>query len=279
MEEDKESQDETIDIEELAGSIGESEETSEEQSADSGGVPAEPGSEEQGSEPAPEEEKSVSPDQAAESEAVEDAGAVPDVGATESPAVPDEPLVEERPAETVAGGDIDDLIKKYEELPPKKDEPATPSKAKFKLKKEKLLIPAAALAFVLIAVIALKFLTGPSKKAKAVPGRTVASAKQVPPAAPKPTGKSALYPAGAVFKSSGTEDGINLAVYETNSSARNIKLFYQKKMAEMGYEIASGRKNVKTFSMSFTKGRNLYNISVIPRAGKNVIVLSRPIGI
>ncbi|MFH1957589.1 MAG: hypothetical protein ABIJ15_03855 [bacterium] len=278
MKEDKESPDETVDIEELAGFIGESEGASEnrpEQSADSGGVPEEPVIEEQSPDAgaaSPEEETDVPPEPAGDADA---ASAVP-----ESADVSREPLIEERPAVLEGeGGDIDDLIKKYEELPPKKDEPAKPSKAKFKLSKKNLLVPAAALAVVLIAVVALKFLTGPSKKVKAPPAGTVSAAKETPPAVPKPEGLSMLYPSGAVFKSSGTEEGINLTVYETNSNASDIKLFYQKKMAELGYEISSGRKNVQTFNMSFSKGEKLYNISVIPRGGKNVIVLSRPVGI
>jgi len=220
VKEDKESPDETIDIEELASSIGESDAASEnrpEQSADSGGVPEEPVLEEQspgavaGNAASPEEETDVLPEPAEDEQIADAVSAVP-----ETADVSREPLIEERPAETGAGGDIDDLIKKYEELPPKKDEPAKPLKAKFKLSKKNLLVPAGALAAVLIAVVALKFLTGPSKKVKAVPAGTVSAAKETPPAAPKPAGESMLYPAGAVLKSSGTEEGINLTVYETN---------------------------------------------------------------
>jgi len=254
MKEDKENPDETLDIESLAGSISEPK-SAEEGQPDTGGVAGEV------------PESSGVP-------AVEEPAA--DAGGGEVPESPDIPAVEERAADA-GGGDIEDLIKKYEELPPKKDAPAKPSKPKGQAGKKIPLVPVVIVAVVLVAVVALKFLTKPSK-VKTLPVKT-AQVKKKTSSVPALSGAGSLLYPGAIARMDEKKDGIEMKIYETNASLSDIKLFYQKKMADMGYEISSGRKNVKTFNMGFTSGKKLYNISVIPRAGKNVIVLSRPVGI
>ena len=187
-----------------------------------------------------------------------------------------------------SGGDIEDLIKKYEELPDKSAKKTAPEKVKSKAGKGKKIpvipaVSAAALSAVILIAVGIKVLMPKSppvaKIRRATSLQTQAPALQAENAPPVREAllsqEPFLYP-GAVALSSGTKDGIETKFFETASSLRDIKLFYQKRAAENGFEITSSRINNKTFNMNFAKGGASLNVSVVPHtAGKNVVVVSK----
>jgi len=205
------------------------------------------------------------------------------------PATPDGGLsapASAEPESPAADSDIDALIKKYEDIPAGKKEIEKKSKSGGGKGKSLPLAPIAAAAGVVIVLALLKFVVfkparpgalsaPPAKKVQASQGAAKA-------ASPKPGSSAALagavpagvdYPGGAVLLGE-TKDGIAIKIFETAAVARDIKLFYQKKMTEKGFELSTSRKNRSTFNMNFFKDSAGYSVSVVPHAGKNLIIVT-----
>ncbi|MBA3052763.1 MAG: hypothetical protein ABII20_06590 [Candidatus Omnitrophota bacterium] len=173
------------------------------------------------------------------------------------------------------GGDIDALIKKYEEIPSGKKEIAKTKKPGGGKALPVAPIAAAVGAIVIIAL--LKFVVFKSAPAvqKVQPGQTPSKAAAAPALAGAQAEATAVdYPGGAVLMGE-TKDGIEIKIIETDAATRDIKLFYQKNMAEKGFEISASRKSRSTFNMKFFKGQEDYSVSVVPHAEKNLIIVTR----
>lgn len=202
----------------------------------------------------------------------------PPVGVAESPQGRDDtgsrPSVVQTPGESKdqEGGDIDALIKKYEEIPSGKKEIAKTKKQGGGKALPVAPIAAAVGAIVIIAL--LKFVVFKSApavqkvqpQAKAVAAQALAGAQAEAAAVD--------YPGGAVLMGE-TKDGIEIKIIETDAATRDIKLFYQKNMAEKGFELSASRKNRSTFNMKFFKEQEDYSVSVVPYAEKNLIIVTR----
>ncbi|MBU3956512.1 hypothetical protein KJ633_08640 [bacterium] len=172
-------------------------------------------------------------------------------------------------------GDIEALIKKYEEIPTGKKELIKKDKSGPGKAKSLPIAPIAAAAGVIIILALLKFIVfKPVTTVKGIP-----SGQNVQKTAVSTPGAGAVsegvdYPGGAVLFGE-TKEGIETKIFETAATARDIKLFYQKKMTEKGFELSTSRKNRLTFNMNFFKNSAGYSVSVVPHAGKNLIVVTR----
>ncbi len=170
------------------------------------------------------------------------------------------------------GGEIDDLLKKYEDLPKEPPAPGKPPKEKKKKVGKKIpVVPAAVLGAVILAVI-LFLLFKPKKETAVVVRHPVPSVKKMA-VKPRPQFPKFVLP-GAANIVAKKEDGVALNIFDTTKSLRDIKIFYQKKMAEAGFEILKAQTSDKMFGMTFANGARTYGISVIPAKGKNIVVLS-----
>ncbi|MEA2081549.1 MAG: hypothetical protein U9O97_02255 [Elusimicrobiota bacterium] len=181
-------------------------------------------------------------------------------------------------------GDIDALIKKYEEIPAGKKEIVKKDIAGGKGKSLPI-VPIAAAAGVIIVLALLKFVVfkpapavkkiqpkqAVAKAAAAKSGSAAPGTAERPPAGAISAGFD--YPGGTVLLGE-TKDGIETRVFETAAAARDIKLFYQKKMSEKGFELSTSKKRSRTFNMNFFKGLADYSVSVVPHAGKNLIIVT-----
>ena len=113
----------------------------------------------------------------------------------------------------------------------------------------------------------------PKKNVAVVARHPVAAAgKTASRAQTKPRPKFVLPSATNIIEKK--EDGVTLNIFDTSRNLRDIKLFYQKKMAEAGFEILFAKKNEKIFGMSFANAGKTYGVSVIPAKGKNIVVVS-----
>ena len=172
------------------------------------------------------------------------------------------------------GGDIDALIKKYEEIPAGKKEMAKMNKQGGG--KALPVVPIAAAAAVIVIAALLKFVVF-----KPAPALQQVQPKQSPKTAAAPASSAAPaaatgvdYPGGALLLGE-TADGMEIKIIETDAVARDIKLFYQKNMTEKGFELSTSRKNRSAFNMKFFKGQEDYSVSVVPHAEKNLIIVTR----
>ncbi|MDO9514100.1 MAG: hypothetical protein Q7J59_05780 [Elusimicrobiota bacterium] len=173
------------------------------------------------------------------------------------------------------GGDIDALIKKYEEIPSGKKEIAKTKKPGGGKALPVAPIAAAVGAIVIIALLKFVFFNSAPAVQKVQPGQIQAKAVAAQALAGAQAEAAAVdYPGGAVLMGE-TKDGIEIKIIETDAATRDIKLFYQKNMAEKGFEISASRKSRSTFNMNFFKGQEDYSVSVVPHAEKNLIIVTR----
>ncbi len=170
-----------------------------------------------------------------------------------------------------ADGDIEALIKKYEEIPSGKKEIVKKDSGGVKGKSLPLAAIAAA-AGVIIILALLKFVVfKPAPAVKKIQPKQLPSKTAAVPAGAVSAGVD--YPGGVVLLGE-TKEGIEIKIFLTAAVSRDIKLFYQKKMAEKGFELSTSRKSRRTFNMNFFKGASGYSVSVVPHAGKNLIIVT-----
>jgi len=185
-----------------------------------------------------------------------------------------------------ADSDIDALIKKYEDIPAGKKEIVKKSKSAGWKGKNLPLAPIAAAVGVVVVLAILKFVVFKPARPGALsapPAKKMQASQSAAKAALPQTGSPAAlagavsagidYPGGSVLLGE-TKDGIAIKIFETAAVARDIKLFYQKKMTEKGFELSTSRKNRSTFNMNFFKDSAGYSVSVVPHAGKNLIIVT-----
>ncbi|PKP62193.1 hypothetical protein CVT91_00310 [Candidatus Atribacteria bacterium HGW-Atribacteria-1] len=205
----------------------------------------------------------------------------PPVGAAESPPGRDDTGIRSSVVQTPGeskdqeGGDIDALIKKYEEIPSGKKEIAKTKKPGGGKALPVAPIAAAVGAIVIIALLKFVVFKPAPAVQKVQPGQTQSKAAAAPASAVSQAEAAAVdYPGGAVLVGE-TKDGIEIKIIETDAATRDIKLFYQKNMAEKGFELSASRKSRSTFNMNFFKGQEDYSVSVVPHEEKNLIIVTR----
>jgi len=172
--------------------------------------------------------------------------------------------------------DIDHLLKQYEELP--KDEKAKKPLVDKKQKKITKKIPVIpVVAGVLVIGVIIFFISKPKKKnvikRKVVAQKTVKKTASKTPSLQKAP-PSLIYP-GAKLLANKKEEDISLKILEVTNPATKIKIFYQKKLSDLGYEIVSVNNGKNFFNMCYIKGKKFCGISIIPFSGKNFVVISK----
>jgi len=185
---------------------------------------------------------------------------------------------QETPESTGPGtetNDIDHLLKQYEELP--KEEKAKPP-VKENQKKTAKKIPVIPVVAGLLVVGLLAFFVSRPKKKNVVKKQVIAQKSVKNPgaqtASPQKAGSALIYP-GAKILTEKEEEGISLKILEAAKPLSEIKIFYQKKLSDLGYGITSVNNGRDFFNMCYMKGKKFCGISIIPVSGKNFVVISK----